>query len=109
MTRLRADRAVPETATFDLWSSAFYLREEWFVDNHVYWAKDIDFEIRLHQHQEEWRRVLVGGHNVEVFAEPPASHAKVFVLAPARRSHFAPIFLLYVATPQCFHIAPGCK
>lgn len=52
MTRLRNDEVVPKGVSFDLWCVGSDLREEWYVDNHVYSAKDDDFEIHFRRHQE---------------------------------------------------------
>lgn len=83
VTQLRADGVVPPCATLYLWCGVSNLCEECFFDNQVYWARDIDLEIRFGQHQERARRLIVRRQNVEVPAMPPACLRKVFVSVPA--------------------------
>lgn len=85
---LSNDAVATEVASLDLWCGGSYLHEEWFLTKHSFRKsdsphhkardapsgstaslplKDVNFEIRLQQHHEEWRRLFLCWHNVEGF------------------------------------------
>lgn len=59
------------------------MREEWFVDSSMYWTRNIDFDVRFRQQQNEWHRLFVGWHKIDFFDESSARHAEVFVFDAA--------------------------
>lgn len=107
-TLLWADWAVPETLTLVFWFGGSDLREEWFVDNRVYLARIIDFDICFRQHQEEWRRLFVGWHNVKVLDMRSVRHAELFVLVPTFGLVMTRRVCCIFWHSVCFHIVPVC-
>lgn len=70
----------------DLFLGMFDMREERFLDSLVYWAKDVDFEIRFRQPQKACRRLFVAWRSDEFFSMPPAHRAELFVSLPVASS-----------------------
>lgn len=52
-TQLYASALGPKAVTQDLCRVVFNLREEWFLENNMYLAKKIDFEIRFWPNKEK--------------------------------------------------------
>lgn len=82
MTRLRNDALFPKGVFLYFWCSRSYLLKEWFLENNIYWARNIDVEISFREHQEEWSQMFVGWNIVKVLAVPPARRGKVSVSIP---------------------------
>lgn len=68
MTQLSVEGVVTEGITLDLWCGWSDLSEEWLVSNDIYLVKETYLKIWSRQHQEEWHRLFVEGHNFAVFA-----------------------------------------
>lgn len=69
--------------------------------------KDIDFKIRFRQNQEEWLRLLLGGHDVKLFAVPPVHRGEVHVSVPGRWSSYDATCLLYVPASSLYLYCTG--
>lgn len=64
----------------DLCCTDFPFSSAWFVQRPGFWAVDLDFETRCRQgHLNAALRVLVGWHNVEVFAARPLDRMYLYV------------------------------
>lgn len=46
---LRTDAYIHDGATLDICYGGSDIREEWYIDSHVCWSMDIDFEIRSYR------------------------------------------------------------
>lgn len=68
------------------------LRGEWFVDNHFFWDKDTEFEIRFQKCQKVWRRVFEGSHNVAELAVRQLVRLKCVTFSTAVRLVMTPGF-----------------
>lgn len=62
--QLHNDAVVPEGVSLNMWCGGCDLHGERLINNHVYWAKQIDVEIGFRQHHKEWRRLFLDWQNV---------------------------------------------
>lgn len=106
-TQLRNIAVVLERFPFHLWCGGSDLRAEWFVENHVYYAKDMDFGIRFRQHHEELRRLFLGCHHGEGFAVTLARRGELFMSASGWWYRYEATRLLYFRTPPVFPYCTG--
>lgn len=107
MSQLRAEGVFSEAVTLDIWCSGSDKREEWFVDNQICRIKYIHFKVRFQQHQEEWSRLLVGWHKLEVLGLTLERGAEVFVPTLGSLSRYDLTRLLYMPTPTVFPYCTG--
>lgn len=102
MTQLRADVVVLDGGTLSLWRSWSIFLKEWSFDNHVYWTKDVDFEVRLRQHLERCCRLFVGWLKTELLIVWLARRGKISILVFGRWSQYDATWLSDDQTPTMF-------
>lgn len=100
--QLRPDGFTLMDADSDLWRRGDHVRKEWFSSNSGYWARNIDFGLRLRHRVARNSPLFVRWHKVKVLLVLLARCNDFYVMVPDLGLRFEYSNFLYVPTLPIF-------